>query len=52
MENRSKSIQINKFSPTNSTTDVETAAEGDYIARGTLETVQNTIVSTREPTTS
>jgi hypothetical protein len=35
--------------PTNSTNDVETAAEADYIAKGTLETVQNTIVSTREP---
>jgi hypothetical protein len=38
-------------SSTNSTTDVETAAEGDYIARGTIENVQNTIVSTREATT-
>jgi len=36
---------------TNSTTDVETSAEGDYQARGTTETVQNTIVSTREATT-
>jgi len=35
-------------SVTNSTTDVETSAEADYIARGSLETVQNTIVSTRE----
>jgi hypothetical protein len=34
---------------TNSTTDVETSAEADYIAKGSLETVQNTIVSTREP---
>ena len=38
-------------SSTNSTTDVETSAEGDYQARGTTETVQNTIVSTREATT-
>jgi hypothetical protein len=36
-------------SVTNSSTDVETSAEADYIARGSLETVQNTIVSTREP---
>ena len=36
-------------SVTNSTTDVETSAETDYIAKGSLETVQNTIVSTREP---
>jgi hypothetical protein len=35
--------------PTNSTNDVETSSEADYIARGSLETVQNTIVSTREP---
>jgi hypothetical protein len=34
--------------PTNSTIDVETSAEADYIAKGSLETVQNTIVSTRE----
>jgi len=36
-------------SSTNSTNDVETSAEADYVARGSLETVQNTIVSTREP---
>ena len=30
-------------------TDVETSAESDYVARGILETVQNTIISTREP---
>ena len=29
--------------------DVETSAETDYVARGILETVQNTIISTREP---
>jgi hypothetical protein len=29
--------------------EVETAAEGDYSANGTLETVRETIVSTREP---
>jgi hypothetical protein len=38
-------------SSTNSSTDVETSAEGDYIAKGTIESVQNTIVSTREATT-
>ena len=38
-------------SSTNSQTDVETSGEADYIARGTLESVQNTIVSTREPQT-
>jgi len=38
-------------SVTNSTTDVETAGEADYIARGSIETVQNTIVSTREAQT-
>jgi hypothetical protein len=36
-------------SSTNSSNDVETSAEADYIAKGSLETVQNTIVSTREP---
>jgi hypothetical protein len=38
-------------SSTNAAQDVETAAEFDYIAKGTLETVQNTIVSTREAVT-
>jgi len=37
-------------SSTNGRTDVQTAAESDYVARGLLETVQNTIISTREPT--
>nr|BAR35436.1 VrlC protein [uncultured Mediterranean phage uvMED] len=37
-------------SPTNDTSsDVETSGEADYVARGILETVQNTIISTREP---
>jgi hypothetical protein len=36
-------------SSTDGRTDVETAAESDYVARGLLETVQNTIISTREP---
>jgi hypothetical protein len=35
-------------SSTNSMNDVETSSEADYIAKGSLETVQNTIVSTRE----
>ena len=29
--------------------DIATSAEADYVARGILETVQNTIISTREP---
>ena len=36
-------------SQNNDADNVETAAEGEYIARGTLETVQDTIISTREP---
>ena len=37
-------------SATNDTSsDVETSAEADYVARGILETVQNTVISTREP---
>ena len=37
-------------SSTNSTvSDVETSAEADYVANGILETIQNTIISTREP---
>src|SRR6056300_759122 len=36
-------------SATDNRTDVETSAEADYLARGILETVQNTIISTREP---
>ena len=37
-------------SATNDTSsDVETSGEADYVARGILETVQNTIISTREP---
>jgi hypothetical protein len=35
---------------TNSIIDVETSAEGDYVAKGTIETTQNTIVSTRQAT--
>ena len=36
-------------SQNNASSDVETSAESDYVARGILETVQNTIISTREP---
>ena len=37
-------------SATNDTSsDVETSGEADYVARGILESVQNTIISTREP---
>ena len=38
-------------SSTNSQLDgsVQTSAEADYVARGILETVQNTIISTRQP---
>jgi hypothetical protein len=36
-------------SSTDARTDVETSAEADYVARGILETIQNTIISTREP---
>jgi hypothetical protein len=36
-------------SASDSRQDVETAGEVDYVARGLLETVQNTIISTREP---
>jgi len=35
---------------TNGDTSVETSAEGDYNAQGLLNTVQNTIISTREST--
>jgi len=36
---------------TNSLTDVNTSAEGDYIAQGLLDTVQNTVISTRQAQT-
>jgi len=35
----------------NSTIDVETSAEGDYVAQGLLDTVQNTVISTRQALT-
>ena len=49
MAYRYKSIQINSFITDDLNSDVETAGEGDYSARGTLDTVRETIVSTREP---
>ncbi len=36
-------------SSNNSSSNVETSAEADYVARGLIETVQETIISTREP---
>ena len=36
-------------SSNNSTSNVETSGEADYVARGLIETVQETIISTREP---
>ena len=36
-------------SSSNSSTNVETSGEADYVARGLIETVQETIISTREP---
>ena len=42
-------FRLTSSSTDDRTSDVETSAEGDYIARGILETVQETIISTREP---
>ena len=42
-------FRLTSSSTDSRTTDVETSAEADYIARGILETVQETIISTREP---
>jgi hypothetical protein len=42
-------FRLTSSSTNSGLSDVETSAEADYNARGTLETVQNTIVSTREP---
>jgi len=42
-------FRLTSSSTNNTTSDVETSAEADYVASGILETVQNTIVSTREP---
>ena len=38
-------------SSTNSLINLETSAEGDYIAKGLLDTVQNTVISTRQSQT-
>ncbi len=42
-------FRLTSSSTNDTSSDVETSAEADYIARGILETVQNTIISTREP---
>ena len=42
-------FRLTSSSTDDRTSDVETSAEADYIARGILETVQETIISTREP---
>ena len=42
-------FRLTSSAANDTSSDVETSAEADYIARGILETVQNTIISTREP---
>ena len=42
-------FRLTSSSTNDTSSDVETSAEADYVARGILETVQNTILSTREP---
>ena len=42
-------FRLTSSSTTDRVSDIETAGEADYMARGTLETVRETIVSTREP---
>ena len=42
-------FRLTSSSTNASSSDIETSAEADYLARGILETVQNTIISTREP---
>ena len=42
-------FRLTSSSTNDTSSDVETSAEADYVARGILETVQNTIISTREP---
>jgi hypothetical protein len=42
-------FRLTSSSTNDLSSDVETSAEADYVARGILETVQNTIISTREP---
>ena len=41
-------FRLTSSSSNDTSIDVETSAEADYVARGILETVQNTIISTRE----
>ena len=41
-------FRLTSSSTDDRTSDVETSAEVDYTARGILETVQETIISTRE----
>ena len=42
-------FRLTSSSTNDRVSDIETAGEADYTARGTLETVRETIVSTREP---
>tara|TARA_B100000085_G_scaffold88352_1_gene79728 strand:+ start:1789 stop:8022 length:6234 start_codon:yes stop_codon:yes gene_type:complete len=42
-------FRLTSSSTNDTSSDVTTSAEADYTARGLLETVQNTIISTREP---
>ena len=42
-------FRLTTSSTNNLTSEVETSAEAEYIAKGLLETVQETIISTREP---
>ena len=42
-------FRLTSSSTNDTSSDVETSGEADYVARGILETVQNTIISTREP---
>jgi len=42
-------FRLTSSSTNDTSSDVETSAEADYVARGILETVQETIISTREP---
>jgi len=42
-------FRLTSSSTNDTSSDVTTSADADYTARGLLETVQNTIISTREP---
>ena len=44
-----KVFRLTSSSTNDLNSDVETAGEGDYAARGSIETVRETIISTREP---